>query len=113
MSAVTVIIQLPTNDAATLEKTINESSLSATIRDSALGYGLLAHRFVSGPQGCAVIDQWPDEATFRQFFTANETRIRQMLAPVMPAQTDPLITVYQNLSTNDQYPDGSGTRTSH
>lgn len=106
----TVIVTLPTRDAATLEKTINESDQADTILDSARGYGLLTHRFVSGANSCLVIDQWPDEASFNQFFTANEARIRQMLSPVMQGAGAETINVYNNLSTRDQYPQEQGGR---
>lgn len=102
----TVIVTLPTRDAATLEKTVNESDQANQILESAHGYGLLTHRFVANANGCLVIDQWPDEASFNRFFAANEARIRQMLAPVM--QGDPAIQTYTNLSTKDAVPQEAG-----
>jgi quinol monooxygenase YgiN len=48
-----------------------ESDLLKTITARGREYGLIRHRFYGSENEVLVVDEWPDEASFRAFFDAS------------------------------------------
>lgn len=72
------------------------------ILESAKGHGLIAHRFYGSSGQVMVIDQWPDEQSFRSFFQENQDRIGP-LVQAAGAKGEPGINVWQKLDTGDEF----------
>ena len=63
--------------------------------------GAVSHRFAGGDNEVLVVDEWPDEQSFHDFFNA-----QVQIADVMReggAQGPPEIGVYRVLNTPDQF----------
>lgn len=63
--------------------------------------GAVSHRFAGGDNEVLVVDEWPDEQSFRDFFNG-----QREIADVMRdggAKGPPEIGVYRVLSTPDQF----------
>jgi hypothetical protein len=73
------------------------------ILESAAGHGLIAHRFYGTDDGeIMVVDEWPDEQSFRSFFAENSERIGPMMeAAGVTAEPQPKI--WRKLDTHDEY----------
>lgn len=69
------------------------------ISGRAKGHGLIAHRFYGSDGQIMVVDEWPDEASFQQFFAAEHETIGSMMAQV--ATGEPEITFWRKLETGD------------
>jgi hypothetical protein len=61
--------------------------------------GAIAHRFYGSDGQIMVVDEWPDEASFQQFFAAEQETIGSMMAQV--ATGEPEITFWRKLETGD------------
>jgi hypothetical protein len=64
---------------------------------------VIAHRFYASEEGdIMVIDEWPDEQSFRSFFDKNSARI----GPLMQAAgvtSEPQAKFWRKLETHDEY----------
>jgi hypothetical protein len=73
------------------------------ILESAKEHGLIAHRFYGSEDGeIMVVDEWPDEQSFRSFFEENNDRI----GPLMQAAgitEEPQPKIWRKLDTQDEY----------
>jgi quinol monooxygenase YgiN len=65
-------------------------------------HGLIAHRFYGAEGQVLVIDEWPDEQSFQEFFTHMQPQIQ----PIMEAAgitSEPRPVFWRKLETNDDY----------
>ena len=69
------------------------------IADRAKDHGLIAHRFYGSDGQIMVLDEWPDPASFQQFFEQERSEIEPMMAKV--ATGEPEITFWRKLDTHD------------
>ena len=69
------------------------------ISERAQAAGAIAHRFYGSDGQIMVVDEWPDEASFQQFFAAEQETIGPMMAQV--ATGEPEITFWRKLETGD------------
>jgi hypothetical protein len=99
--SVTMVGKFPSEQPEQLPKHMeaNADTFQA-ITASARTFGLLTHYWSYEPGFLVVVDTWPDEQSFRRFFTDNESQIRQAMSPVITG--DPEIVFYENLDTQDQ-----------
>lgn len=78
----------------------NKESLRG-IADKAKEHGLIAHRFYGSDDGqIMVVDEWPDEQSFQQFFEEAAPQIGPMFASV-GITTEPRPTFWRKLATHD------------
>jgi hypothetical protein len=88
-------------DAAKLEAETNKDpELMHVIVSRARSYGLVSHRFYGSPTEVLVLDEWPDEDSFRKFFDASPE-----IGPLMARagmRGEPQITFWRTLNTNDE-----------
>jgi heme-degrading monooxygenase HmoA len=71
------------------------------ISEAGRGAGAVSHHFAGGDNEMLVVDEWPDEQSFRDFFNG-----QLEIADVMRdggAQGPPEISIYRVLSTPDQF----------
>ena len=61
--------------------------------------GVIAHRFYGSEGQIMVVDEWPDPASFQQFFEQERSEIEPMMAKV--ATGEPEITFWRKLETGD------------
>ena len=61
--------------------------------------GVIAHRFYGSGDQIMVVDEWPDEQSFHDFFAAEEANIGPLMAQV--ATSEPEITCWRKLETDD------------
>jgi len=88
-------------DPDKLEKLAAENQdLVRGISDRAQEHGLIAHRFYGSDGQIMVIDEWPDPASFQQFFEQERSTIEQMMAQV--ATGEPEVTFWRKLETQDE-----------
>lgn len=90
-------------DAKALEQYAadNPGALRAVV-EHAVQHGVIAHRFYGAEGGkLMVIDEWPDAASFQEFFQHMESHI----GPIMQAAqaTEPEVTFWEKLDTGDDY----------
>lgn len=79
----------------------NPGKLEA-IRDHAVEHGLIAHRFYGTEGQILVVDEWPDEQSFNDFFG----HVQDEIAPMMEAAGvtgEPRPVFWRKLETNDDY----------
>ncbi len=87
-------------DPSTLERYANEhADTMRGILEDAMTQGLRHHAFTAGDGEVVVIDEWPDEDSFRRFFDSQK-EIPQMLKDV-GAQGAPDISFHRRLETPD------------
>ncbi|HZS31699.1 MAG TPA: hypothetical protein VFA37_10615 [Gaiellaceae bacterium] len=72
------------------------------IVDHAAEHGVIAHRFYGGDGKIMVVDEWPDEESFRSFYA----HMGSQIAPIMEAAgvregAEP--SFWRKLETNDDY----------
>jgi len=71
------------------------------IGDAGREAGAIRHTFAGGDGEILVVDEWPDEQSFQQFFGGHAE-----IADVMRdggAQGPPEVTIYRKLATPDQF----------
>jgi hypothetical protein len=70
-----------------------------TIADRAVEHGVLRHRFYGTDDEVLVVDEWPDEASFRAFFDASP-EIKDLMdeAGVI---SEPTVEFWRELDTDD------------
>jgi len=97
-----VILRIPGN-SADLERYAAGPGGDVMQRIAAAGKaaGAIRHTFAGGEGEILVIDEWPDEESFQNFFASQGE-----IADVMRdggAQGPPVTTVYRKLNTPDQF----------
>jgi len=70
------------------------------ISDRAKEHGVIAHRFYGSDGQIMVVDEWPDAASFQQFFEQERSTIEPMMAEV--ATGEPEVTFWRKLETHDE-----------
>ena len=100
--AVMVILRIPGN-SADLERYAAGpgGDIMQRIATAGKAAGAIRHTFAGNDSEILVIDEWPDEATFQNFFASQHD-----IADVMRdggAQGPPVMTFYRKLNTPDQY----------
>lgn len=71
------------------------------ISDRAKAHGLIGHRFFGTDDGrVMVIDEWPDEGSFRAFFEEMGSRIEPLMAEIGVTEP-PVPTFWRRLETHD------------
>ena len=98
---VSVIMTLRVSgDPDKLEQVAAESADALRgITERAQAAGVIAHRFYGTDGQIMVVDEWPDEASFQQFFAAEQEAIGPLMAQV--ATSEPEITFWRKLETGD------------
>jgi len=72
------------------------------IVDHAAEHGIIAHRFYGAEGQILVIDEWPDEQSFQEFFAHMQPQIQ----PIMEAAgitSEPRPVFWRKLDTGDDY----------
>jgi heme-degrading monooxygenase HmoA len=89
-------------DPSAVESTFqNDPDKIDRIMEAAKSHGVIGHRFYGSGNKVMVIDEWPDEASFRAFFSEMEHEIGPVMQAV--AQGEPEITIWTKLDTRDDY----------
>jgi len=91
-------------DAATLEQVATGNpERMRTIVGRAKELGLIAHRFYGSDDGrLMVVDEWPDAASFHEFFSSMESEIGPFMQEA--GITDrPEVVVWRKLETGDEF----------
>ncbi len=70
------------------------------ISERAQAQGVIAHRFYGSDGQIMVVDEWPDAASFQQFFESEQEHIGPLMAQV--ATAEPEITFWRKLKTGDE-----------
>lgn len=76
----------------------NPERLQAIVQ-RAKNSGVIAHRFYGRDNGVFIVDQWPDEESFRRFFTTSPEITQMMVEAGVTA--DPEVTFYRALDVDD------------
>jgi quinol monooxygenase YgiN len=74
----------------------------AAIRDHAVEHGLIAHRFYGSGDQIMVIDEWPDEQSFRDFFGHMASEIGPMMQEV-GITSEPQPVFWHKIESQDEY----------
>lgn len=90
-------------DAARLEKAAADRPelLQRTVA-AAQAHGLISHHFYAAGEHVFVVDEWPDEQSFRAFFDGTPD-VREVMEAA-GAKGHPEITVWRKLDLGDDYP---------
>ena len=98
-----VIVTLNFNgDPAQMEaQAAAEPDRIRAIVDQAKEHGLIAHRFYGSNGRILVVDEWPDEPSFRSFFSAAAGDIEPMMGAA-GVTSEPEVTFWRKLETNDE-----------
>jgi hypothetical protein len=78
--SVMIAIKFPVS-ADVMEKVVNDhrETMMSIIEDGK-SYGAIHHQFAADPDGAAmVVDEWPDEESFRSFFEEASPDIMEMM----------------------------------
>ena len=87
-------------DAKRLEEfAAGEDSPFMTVRDRGVERGCTSHHFYASDDEVMVVDEWPDEASFRGFFDASP-EIKDVMGAV-GVTTQPEIKIWRKLETGD------------
>ena len=74
-----------------------------SILDAAKQHGLIAHRFYGSDDGqIMVVDEWPDEQSFRSFFEENSGSIMPLFQAA-GTTSEPQPKFWRELESNDAY----------
>jgi hypothetical protein len=100
--SIMVILRFP-GDSADLERYAAGPGGEIMQRISAAGKaaGAIRHTFAGGDGEVLVIDEWPDEASFQNFF-AGQAEIADVMRDG-GAQGPPVTSIYRKLNTPDQF----------
>lgn len=72
------------------------------IRDHAVEHGLIAHRFYGSDGQIMVVDEWPDEQSFLDFFAHMESEIGPMMQAVgISGEPHPMF--WRKIESQDEY----------
>ena len=100
MSVIMTLVA-PGDPAAIEQIAKDDPDRFARIVDHARSCGLIAHRFYGSEGKCMVVDEWPDEASFRKFFSEMESEIGPMMQAALTGE--PEITFWTKLDTGDDF----------
>ena len=90
-------------DGAQLEKYAQaEPDKVRGIVEKAKSHGLIAHRFWASADAILVVDEWPDEESFRAFFDS-APEVGEMMAAV-GVTSEPRPMFWRRLDAGDEYP---------
>jgi hypothetical protein len=78
---------------------VNQEELLA-ILEKGKGHGVISHKFYGSADEVLVVDEWPDEASFRAFF--DESPEIQNLLAASEARSEPVVTFWTKLDTGDE-----------
>lgn len=100
--SVLITVKFPVS-ADVMEKTVAEHhDTMMSIIDEGRRHGCVHHAFVEDTDGTAmVVDEWPDEASFRRFFGGQDD-----IKTVMGAAgvtSEPVVAVHRVLDTADRF----------
>ena len=89
-------------DPDKLEQIAQENpDIIRSISARAKAAGAIAHRFYGSDGQIMVVDEWPDAASFKAFFEAEQAAIGPLMAQV--ATGEPEITFWRKLETGDDF----------
>lgn len=71
------------------------------ISDRAKEHGVIAHRFYGSDGQVLVVDEWPDEQSFRTFFQEQQERIGPLMQDA-GVTSEPSVVIWRKLETNDE-----------
>jgi hypothetical protein len=71
------------------------------ISERAQAAGVVAHRFYGSGEDVMVVDEWPDEQSFQQFFESEQATIGPLLAEA-GASSEPQVRFWRVLDTPDK-----------
>jgi hypothetical protein len=72
-----------------------------SISDRATEHGLIAHRFYGSEGQIMIIDEWPDEESFRRFFSDVEDEVKGLMQKA-GVEAQPQIRFWRKLETRDE-----------
>jgi hypothetical protein len=101
----TVIVTLSMKgDSRKLEEyAANDPDAMQAVLESGKQHGVIAHRFYGSEDGeIMVVDEWPDEQSFRSFFEENSGRIGPMMEAAGVA-SEPQVKFWRTLETGDEH----------
>jgi heme-degrading monooxygenase HmoA len=84
-------------DATKLEA--EDRSMFETVVERAKTHGVISHHFYATDDEILVVDEWPDEESFRAFFEASPEVSKMMAAAGVMAQPEP--TFWRKLDLGD------------
>ncbi|GAA3865144.1 hypothetical protein GCM10022381_06150 [Leifsonia kafniensis] len=84
-------------DAAKVE--LEDHALMQSIAAKAKEHGVISHRFYGNEKEILVVDEWPDEESFRRFFDA--TPEIGGIIERSGARAEPDVTFWRTLDTGD------------
>jgi quinol monooxygenase YgiN len=100
--SVIMLLQFQGDPAAVERYAAENAGAMQEIVEHAKQHGLIAHRFYGRDGELLVVDEWPDEQSFLDFFAHMEPHI----APIMQAAgvtSEPNPTFWRKLETHDDY----------
>jgi hypothetical protein len=71
------------------------------IADKAKEHGVIAHRFYGSGNQILVVDEWPDEGSFEEFFQEQQSQIGPLMEEV-GASGEPRYLFWTKLETGDE-----------
>jgi hypothetical protein len=71
------------------------------VRDRAIGHGVIAHRFYGTHGRIMVVDEWPDEQSFRTFVNESSLEIAAV-ANAAGMSSEPEVVFWRKLDTDDE-----------
>lgn len=91
---------VPADGAKLLDYAKADPDALGAIVVKAKSYGVISHRFYASADEELVLDEWPDEASFQEFFEASP-EIQDVMAAA-GASGPPVITFWTKLDTGDE-----------
>lgn len=89
-------------NGAQLEKTAAaDPQKTQSIIATAKAHGLITHQFWATDTELLVVDTWPDEQSFKDFFAEARERIGAVMSAAGVA-TEPEVTFYRKLDVGDE-----------
>jgi hypothetical protein len=79
----------------------NDPDRLRAISDRAKEHGAIAHRFYGSEGQILVVDEWPDEQSFRTFFQEQQERIRPLMQDA-GVTAEPAVVIWRKLETHDE-----------
>ncbi|GLY07034.1 hypothetical protein [Actinoplanes sp. NBRC 101535] len=99
--SVIMVLRLDGDPAALERFAAAEPELMDGIAEAGKALGCTRHMFAAGDGEVIVIDEWPDEAGFHQFFATQPDTHR--LVEAVGATEPPRMTFYRRLETPGQF----------
>ena len=73
-----------------------------SLADRAKQRGVIAHRFYGSEEGdIMVVDEWPDQESFRSFFQESQSEIEPMMRDI-GATSEPEVRFWRKLDSRDE-----------